>query len=262
MTLPRYHIPVDYATIVLWDIVRGRRRSISADAEWFLKKIGLRYRLEGIEHIPARGAALVLMNHYTRPGLDAWWVALCVALAVARARQADAPREVQWIMASEWTFDDLLRTLVKAPVSRVLLPRIARTYGLITVAPAVLGPLRATDRADSIRRYIALAREAARRGGLLGLAPEGGDTPHPDRSPAAPPKGAGRFMLLLAQAGLPFLPVGLFEEDDVLVARFGETFDLAAPRGMSKDDLDAWASREVMGRIARLLPVGMRGEFG
>ena len=76
-----------------------------------------------------------------------------------------------------------------------------------------------------------------------------------------PPVGAGRFLLLVAAVGLPFLPAGVYAEDGLLVAHFGPPFELSAPTGIPKAELDEWALRESMGRIARLIPENLRGVY-
>ena len=77
-----------------------------------------------------------------------------------------------------------------------------------------------------------------------------------------PPAGSGRFCLLLAAAGLHFLPVGVYEADGALTLNFGEPYELSIARLGSADERDRLAAREVMGRIAPLIPAELRGEFG
>jgi hypothetical protein len=56
------------------------------------------------------------------------------------------------------------------------------------------------------------------------------------------------------------LPVGVFEDEGRLVIRFGRPYILAVPDGAG--DVDRAAVKQVMRRIAELLPEGMRGVFG
>ncbi len=74
-----------------------------------------------------------------------------------------------------------------------------------------------------------------------------------------PAPGAGRFCLLLHGLGYRFVPAGVYEEDGALCLHFGPEYSLDLPPGLSPDEKDAVASRQVMSHIA-LLP-RFRGEF-
>ena len=82
-------------------------------------------------------------------------------------------------------------------------------------------PREVEARAVAVLRTVRLARRLVREGGLLGLAPEGADTPS---TLGAPPDGAGRFIALLVEAGLPVLPVGVIESRGRLCVSFGAPF--------------------------------------
>lgn len=180
--------------------------------------------------------------------------------AVAERRDGHARAEIRLIVASQWTYTNRLERFFVEPFTRFMLSRIARAYNFLPLEPTALGASQTNARAQSIRRVIEEARQAVRERIPLGLAPEGGDSP--DGELMHPPSGAGRFMLLLAATGLPFLPVGNYVEGDKLVSNFGPLVELTAPQGLRKSELDEWASREVMMQIARLLPAALRGEYG
>ena len=76
-----------------------------------------------------------------------------------------------------------------------------------------------------------------------------------------PASGAGRFGLLLSNAGLEFIPVGAYEEDGVFIIHFGKAYQLSVPRGLESDEKDAQAAQIIMKNIAQLLPSHLRGEF-
>ena len=94
---------------------------------------------------------------------------------------------------------------------------------------------------------------------VLGLAPEGYDPP--GRELARPPAGVGRFGLLLARAGLTFIPVGAYEAQGRFHLHFGKPYLLSAPERLSADEKDERLSGTMMERIACLLPRHLRGEF-
>ena len=108
-----------------------------------------------------------------------------------------------------------------------------------------------------MRQVLARVREDSSL--RLGLAPEGGDNPSGELCMPAP--GLGRFCLLLAAAGLNFVPVGAFESEGSFRLAFGPPYSLVLPAGVPAPDRDHQAARQVMERIALLLPQPLRGEF-
>ena len=76
-----------------------------------------------------------------------------------------------------------------------------------------------------------------------------------------PPPGLGRFCLLLAAAGLRFVPVGVYECDGELTLHFGPAYDLDLPPHLPVADKDRLAAYTVMTHIAALLPLSLRGTF-
>jgi 1-acyl-sn-glycerol-3-phosphate acyltransferase len=104
-------------------------------------------------------------------------------------------------------------------------------------------------RAVAVLRTVRQARQAARGGGMVGLAPEGRDAPG---GLGEPPKGAGMFLALLVEAGLPVLPVGVTEQGGRLRVSFGPVFVPEVPR--IRAERDGAVARQVMDAIARQLP--------
>jgi hypothetical protein len=112
-------------------------------------------------------------------------------------------------------------------------------------------------RAASVRAVLDYVRHA--RDPVLGLAPEGYDTP--EGTLTRPAAGAGRFGLLLAKAGMVFIPVGAYEADGSFYLHFGKPYKLNVAGKLSADEKDHRAIQIIMENIARLLPMHLRGEF-
>lgn len=209
----------------------------------------------GWNHVPAEGSCLVTCNHYTRPGLGAWWTALSISAAIAERRARHAPADVHWVMTAAWRYPegDWRRRTV-TPLTRWAFTRAARIYDFVTMPPlgsdgaVTLPPEDVEARAVAVLRTVRLARRLVDEGGMLGLAPEGRDTPG---LLGAPPPGAGTFVALLVAAGLPVLPVGVAEADGRLRVSFGAPFVPEIPR--SRAARDRATIDQVMAAIARQL---------
>jgi 1-acyl-sn-glycerol-3-phosphate acyltransferase len=111
-------------------------------------------------------------------------------------------------------------------------------------------PREAEARARAVLRTVRLARRMAQAGGMIGLAPEGMDTPG---SLGEPPAGAGRFVALLVEAGLPVLPVGVTEAEGRLRASFGPVFVPQVPP--DRAERDRAVTQQVMGAIGRQVSI-------
>jgi hypothetical protein len=251
---------------VLWSLLRQRRRSFAQDAALLLRPLNPPPAVAGAHLIPAQGTFLVVINHYARPGLGPWLGAALVTQAIAQ-RRPDTP--VHWLMTSAWLYRDRLHSWTVTPVTRWLFTHLAEMYGFVTTPPVYEGWVQPREGAVAVRRFLALAQQARARGEVLAIAPEGGgEAAHPGCL-VTPPPGAGRFLLLLARqteaaspdASLPLLPVGVAERDGRLVATFGQPFSLRPPAALRKAQADAWASRQVMLAISRLLPAELWGEY-
>jgi 1-acyl-sn-glycerol-3-phosphate acyltransferase len=204
----------------------------------------------GGEHVPAHGPCLVVCNHYTRPGLGAWWLVLAISDAVARNRHLPADPQIHWVMTAAWTFPtSSWRHRVLMPLTCLAFERVARTYGFVTMPPMPPDPSQVEARALAVLRTVRLARQLAANGGMLGLAPEGQDTPG---GLGQPPDGAGEFIALLVQEGLPVLPVGVSETATRLRVSFGPPFVPHVPPRRSGQD--RVVARQVMDAIAQQLP--------
>ena len=66
-----------------------------------------------------------------------------------------------------------------------------------------------------------------------------------------PPEGVGRFLALLAEAGLAILPAGVSERGGRLRVSFGSVFTPQIP--LARRERDCAVARQVMGAIVRQL---------
>jgi Acyltransferase len=249
MAYPDYSYPSRLAPGLVVNVLFGGRRSFREDGLACMERLKPGLQVLGIENIPQKGPCILSFNHYFRPGFNAWWMALSLAATV--------PAEIHFVMTGELTFPGKWYAPLGMAGSRWLLKRFSRIYGFTTMPPM---PPRTQDlkaRAQSIRRVLAYARSHPQA--ILGLAPEGGDQPGGLLS--MPPAGAGRFTLLLAEQGFPIVPVGCFEEAGAFCLRFGESYFLQIPAGLTNKEKDCAAAESVMRRIAPLLPERLRGEF-
>ncbi|MGC9349299.1 MAG: lysophospholipid acyltransferase family protein [Anaerolineae bacterium] len=219
---PHYRMPLRVIRDMLWATITGRSRSLALDAQHAMAAISAAPVIVGADHIPARGPCLITCNHYTRPGLGAWWIAVLISASIASHRAMDAPSDVHWVMTDAWRYPqgDWRRHVV-TPASRWAISQVARMYDLVTMPAMPPDPAEVKARAVSVLRAVRMAKRLAAEGGLLGLAPEGRDTPGPI---GMPPAGAGEFIALLVRTGLPVLPVALAEVADRLRVSFGPPF--------------------------------------
>jgi 1-acyl-sn-glycerol-3-phosphate acyltransferase len=221
------------------------------DAARLLRILRPQPQVEHVSFIPPEGPFVVVMNHYCRQGLGPWWGVFLIGQAMARQRTESG--EVRWVMTNGWTYQDPIRSRLLTPLTRWLFRKIARSYGFVSMPPMPPDPLQLEERAQAVRKALSLAREGA----MIGLAPEGRDSS--DGSLIEPPAGAGRFLLLLAKAGLCTLPAGVAEKDGALTVSFGEPFTLQAQAGLEKRQQDGRAGEAVMVAIGKLLPPELWG---
>lgn len=185
---------------------------------------------------------LLTVNHYSRRGFQAWWIALAVSSAT--------PQEIHWVITAAWRYPDRLRSWLITPTSRWVLQRIAHLYNFTIMPPMPPEPEETAARAKAVREII--RRVKYNECSLIGLAPEGGDFAAAG-DVAELPKGTGRFALLMAGLGMDIQPVGIFE-DQGLCVRFGQPYHLTAPQGLDADARDAWARRILREKILAELP--------
>ena len=241
-----YYLPRSLMARILWSASTLQHRSFVCDARSALAGLQPPLEVVGSENVPARGSLLVACNHYSRPGFDAWWLALAISAAVAARRAPDADPEVRWVMTAAWTFpESRWKRRFLTPLTKWAFRRVARVYGFVPMPAMPPDPDEVEERARAVLETVRLAR-----GGFsIGLAPEGMDTPG---GLGDPPGGVGRFLALLVDAGLAVLPVGVSEWGGRLRVSFGPVFVPQIP--LARKERDRAVARQVMKAIARQLP--------
>lgn len=246
---PHYFLPPRTVAGLARDLLTARRRSFRADGLAFIERIRPPMCVLGAEYIPQAGPCVITFNHYYRPGFNAWYMALALAAVVSL--------EMYFVMTGELTFPGKWYSPLGGTVSKWLLAHIGKAYGFTTMPPMPPRPIDIEARAKSVREVLDFVRQ--NRNVILGLAPEGGDSPNGKL--ARPASGSGRFALLLAGLGLRVTPLGVYEEAGKFCLRFGPGYELRVPPNLSSDEKDRVASDILMKNIAGLLPERLRGEF-
>ena len=249
MDLPEYSYPPSLFFAFILDVLLLRRQSFREDAKACIARLHPPLQVLGKENIPWHGPCVITINHYHRPAFGAQWLAFAVAASV--------PMEMHWVMTGEFTYPGKWYELLGSIGSRLLLKRISQIYGFTTMPPMPPRPKDVAARAASVRAVLEYVRCA--QDPVLGLAPEGHDTPRGLLT--RPPAGVGRFGLLLARAGLKFIPAGAYEADGIFYLHFGEPYELNIRRELSVDEKDEQAAQIIMKNIARLLPLYLKGKF-
>lgn len=189
---------------------------------------------------------LITINHYTRPGFDAWWNIFVLS--------AHFPVEIRWVTTAALEADDLFHTYFYTPLTRWFLKRLGNVYNFFQM-PAM--PPRSEDllkRALAIRSIIKTIRKTEFP--IIGLAPEGSD--RNDGNLMRPFPGTGRFLASLADEKLVFLPVGTYEEEGNFIVKIGSPYRLEINPAWSHQELDSAVIDEVMRRIAACRPPALR----
>lgn len=208
------------------------------------------------ENIPSSGSFVLVVNHYDHKGLGAWWGISLLAHAIHERRPGDS-RELHFAMAREWWYPSGLGRAVKQPLTRWFFGQLGKSYGLVLLPPALGNNEFRGQGVVAVRHAMALTR--GDKPELIGIAPEG--RTGPDLTLCEPPLGAGLFLLMLTNERMPCLPVGLFEENSILSANFGEPFCFRKFHKLPRDVRDREAARQAMLEIGTLLPERMWGVY-
>lgn len=205
-------------------------------------------RLLGHHNVPA-GPFVFVPNHCERRGL---WIGFPAALLVRvlAEKRPHAP-PLHWAVLGDSRLRD---GRLAVPGTAWAYREVARCYEMVTLPGA---PDDVAGRAAGLRRLARLVLPPPRgRGEPTGLFPEGEHGSAASMVEALP--GTGAFLMLLAAAGVPTVPVGIAEVDDRLVVRIGRPF---LPQRRRGPDADAVARIDVMSRVAALVPPRMRGQY-
>lgn len=249
MRHPDYAYPRGLFARIALDTLLLKHRSFRQDAKACIANLRPPLRVLGGENIPQHGPCVITVNHYSRAGFGAQWLALAISATI--------PADMHWIMTGEWTYPGRWYARLGMIFSRFILQRLARVYGFTAMPPMPPRLKDVVERAAAVREVLYIVKRV--NNPILGLAPEGGDSV--DGKLAQPASGLGRFGLLLSNAGLRFIPVGAFESDGIFTIHFGQAYELNVPRELSAAEKDAQAAQLIMKNIAQLLPIHLRGEF-
>ncbi|MBI4788146.1 MAG: hypothetical protein HY782_14035 [Chloroflexi bacterium] len=253
----RYSYPVLHLIVPFVRVLLGMRSSLSHDAALLLRNVRPGPRVLNATNIPPTTPFVMVMNHYDRPGLGAWWGVSVIVSAVA-AQRTQEPRELRMAMAREWWYPSGIGRVLKQPLTHWFFGQLAKSYGLIPLPPVIEKAEFRGQGALAIRHAVALMRGAHPQ--LVGLSPEG--RTGENLTLCEPPAGTGLFLLMLTRDAAPCLPVGIYEDADMaLTVNFGAPFQLAVPRGLTREQQDRSAVRQVMTEVGRLLPKRMWGAY-
>lgn len=182
----------------------------------------------GMENVPKSGPCIMASNHMNT--------------AEVPLISSHFPRRIVWMAKQE---------LFRTPVLNLL-------YILSGEIPV--------KRHEADMKALRLARRALKRGHVLGMFPEG--TRSKDHVLHAAEPGTA---LIALRTGAPVLPVAVWGTENIklprdffrithVTLRIGEPFTLPPTKRVTKDDIEN-GSREIMRRIAELLPEQYRGAY-
>lgn len=244
----RYPLLTPRTAVILGTLLAGRRRSFARDAQALIGLLKHPFQVEGPLPRVGKAGGVIIINHYSRPGFGAWWIAIAVTAALGR--------EVHWALTSEWVYADRLRATLISPLSRWVLRRVALGHGFTAMPPMPPRPQDFAARATAVRDLLRFVDREKRP--LLALAPEGADSE--GGALQRPPAGVGRLLAGFVDRGLKVFPAGIYEDPQALHLRFQEPvrFPRQILRSSSQDrDVGEIAMRA----IAACLPPHLRGPF-
>jgi len=243
---PQYPFPFCLVCEMIGSLLVKSPRDFKIDAMRVTHKCSLKIHVNGTQHIPKTGPALITMNHYARDGFSIIWAALAIA--------AQLPKDQMWLMTNAWMHRQKGFDLIPAAMTKFLFKRIADMYGFITTPPMPPVDGEQVERALGIRAVFQHIRKHPQT--TICLAPEGQD--YPIGVLGHPPAGTGKFIDQLAQHLNTIIPVGVYEARETLILDFGPAYGLS----QIIETNDAYISRLVMEKIAMQLPAGYQMQSG
>jgi len=230
-------MPIPFRPIarLLTRTLRLAPRVDTSSVEPFISKLGQAGQGQGV---------LITANHYSAPDFQAWWIAIIISAVV--------PANIHWVVTSGWEDSGWLTGF-----THWLFPRGARILGFTPMPAMPPNPAEIEQRALAVRKVLRYASHSANP--VIGLVPEGGDSPGGLLSSLPP--GAGRFMHLLSQSCPLMLPVGVWTEWGRINLKFGSTYHLEVPAGLSPHERDSQVGNTIMRQIAILVPERLRGQY-
>lgn len=247
---PHYHIPFRSIVRLLSALLASRRLSFHQFAQKCVQGIKPPIQVIQSENIPRNGSCLLLVNHYYRPGFQAYWIGLAIS--------AVTPLEITWVMASGWTYPGKFLGRAREACTSILFRRIAQVFGFILMPPMPPRPWEISKRASAVRQVLNYVKTHPHA--VIAMAPEGRDPISGNLEMPSP--GVGRFIWQLHKMGLTMIPIGLYEENGFVNLQFGHPLkieeDLSDRRS---EEIDLYIRKLVMVSIAKCLPQKMRGEF-
>ena len=239
-TYPSFSFPKKLIFKIAYSLIVNKKRSITFDSKSAISGIIPPIQIKGEENIPLKGPGLVTLNHYSRPGFSIMWAAAAIS--------AQLPENQIWLMTNAWTKRTPGIDQLRTGITRILFKLLAAMYGLITTPPMPPAPDELTERALSIRKIIKVLRENPDT--ILCIAPEGQDIEFGKLG--IPPTGTGKFVFEIQKQLKQIIPVGVWEENERLVLKFGEPYTIE--NSGIYIDIEPEISNLVMNQIANLLP--------
>jgi hypothetical protein len=200
--------------------------------------------LHNLSPVDANHRTLITVNHYSAIDFRAWWIVITIS--------AIYPANIHWVVTSGWENSGWLTYL-----THWLFPFGSKILGFTPMPAMPPNPSEAEQRAQAVRSVLSYASRTANP--VIGLAPEGGDSP--GGALGRLPSGVGRFIHLLTDYCPQVLPVGVWKDNGQIKLKFGEPYKLTVPLDIPAKERDRWVGDTVMHRIAEQLPPYLRGDY-